>query len=454
MSAVPVGQSESQPSAAALESGTPAGLRGGPVATEEYAEARSRRLLAAIVAFRDGDFSVRLPTDWAGTDGRIAEAFNQVVALEDRIAREVARVSQTVGKEGRLKQRMSVPGAVGNWAAKVASLNTLLDDLVRPTADVARTIGAVAKGDLGQSLELEVDGHPLQGEFLRSANLVNTMILQDPLGVGAIRYGQRLLEKGLYDQAVRLMKRLLAWGREDSIETYIILGRGHVGLGDYQEATALVTGLFQQQKYSVGVALLGLELGLAEGRSGLVEGAVSTLRPLAGGLFPDQVASLSQMLIDNGLHNELLEIFEPEIRELPAVRPALRSLARAAKATGDFEEADLLLARLDDEESLRDRFLLLTFQGRSEEASRRLRLEFTRSEDRDEVEVCQLVANALAGVTEAWFRQRFFGLKRKQTLYDITEEELAYAWGNFKGLPEFFARAARARRAVIFTVDN
>ena len=58
-----------------------------------------------------------------------------------------------VGKEGRLKQRMSVPGAIGGWAANVDSLNTLLDDLVRPTTDVARTIGAVAKGDLGQSME-------------------------------------------------------------------------------------------------------------------------------------------------------------------------------------------------------------------------------------------------------------------------------------------------------------
>jgi HAMP domain-containing protein/signal transduction histidine kinase/DNA-binding response OmpR family regulator len=141
-------------------------------------DARLRRILAVIIAFRDGNFSERLPTEWAGTEGRIAEAFNQAIGNEDRITREVARLSETVGKEGRIKQRLSVPGAIGGWAEKVDSLNTLLDDLVRPTADVARTIGAVAKGDLGQSMELEVDGRPLQGEFLRSANLVNTMIEQ------------------------------------------------------------------------------------------------------------------------------------------------------------------------------------------------------------------------------------------------------------------------------------
>ena len=110
--------------------------------------------------------------------GQIAEAFNQTIAQEDRITKEVARLSVTVGKEGRLKQRMSLPGAVGGWATKVDSINTLIDDLVRPTTEIARTIGAVAKGDLGQSMELEVDGRPLKGEFLRSAKLVNTMIEQ------------------------------------------------------------------------------------------------------------------------------------------------------------------------------------------------------------------------------------------------------------------------------------
>src|SRR6202167_731029 len=138
-------------------------------ASEDAAAGRSRQLLMAMIAFRDGDFSVRLPADWPGIDGRIAEAFNQSLAHEGRISREVARLSETVGKEGRLKQRMTLPGAVGEWAEKVDSINTLLDDLVRPPTGVARTIGAVAKGDLGQSMELQADGTPLRGEFLRSA---------------------------------------------------------------------------------------------------------------------------------------------------------------------------------------------------------------------------------------------------------------------------------------------
>ncbi|MES1979164.1 MAG: HAMP domain-containing protein [Pseudomonadota bacterium] len=146
--------------------------------TVEMAEIESRQMLAAMMAFSEGDFKVRLPADWSATNGRIAEAFNRAIGNAERISMEADRLRTGVGKEGRLSQRMSAPGAVGGWAGQVDSLNTLIDDLVRPTTDIARTIGAVAKGDLGQSMELQVDGRALKGEFLRSAKLVNSMIEQ------------------------------------------------------------------------------------------------------------------------------------------------------------------------------------------------------------------------------------------------------------------------------------
>ncbi len=149
-----------------------------PARASADAEARSRRVLAALLAFSKGEFSSRLPAEWSGTDGLIAEAFNDAIANAQRVTDEAARLSSAVGKEGRLSQRMSSPGALGSWSAQVDSLNTLIDDLVRPTTDIARTIGAVAKGDLGQSMELQVDGRALKGEFLRSAKLVNSMIEQ------------------------------------------------------------------------------------------------------------------------------------------------------------------------------------------------------------------------------------------------------------------------------------
>ncbi|MBS0201260.1 MAG: HAMP domain-containing protein [Planctomycetes bacterium] len=139
---------------------------------------RLNLILAAMIAFRDGDFSVRLPVAWNGVEGRISDAFNQTISHEDRISREVQGLSICVGKEGRLKQRLSMTSAAGSWAIRAQAINTLIDDLVRPTTDVARAIGAVAKGDLSQSMELEVDGRALEGAFLRSARLVNTMIEQ------------------------------------------------------------------------------------------------------------------------------------------------------------------------------------------------------------------------------------------------------------------------------------
>ncbi|HZJ16321.1 MAG TPA: HAMP domain-containing protein, partial [Chthoniobacteraceae bacterium] len=134
--------------------------------------------LAAMLAFRKGDFTARLPEGWTGVRGKIADAFNDVLGMSERRAREARRVARVVGKEGRLTQRMAATGMVGGWADEVEALNELMDDLVRPTTEVTRTIGAVAKGDLGRSMAVEVDGRPLEGEFLHSAKLVNRMIDQ------------------------------------------------------------------------------------------------------------------------------------------------------------------------------------------------------------------------------------------------------------------------------------
>jgi HAMP domain-containing protein/signal transduction histidine kinase/CheY-like chemotaxis protein len=138
----------------------------------------SKQLLGALLSLREGDFAIRLPSELTGVEGKIADAFNDIAAVSERRARETARVSHAVGKEGKLKQRMTVPGIVGGWADEVAAVNMLIDDLVWPTTEVTRAVGAVAKGDLGQSMALEVDGRPLEGEFLRSAKLVNKMIDQ------------------------------------------------------------------------------------------------------------------------------------------------------------------------------------------------------------------------------------------------------------------------------------
>jgi HAMP domain-containing protein/CheY-like chemotaxis protein/signal transduction histidine kinase len=138
-------------------------------------------LLHALQAVRDGDFSVRLPGDWTGLHGKIADTLNEIVASNARMASELERVGHVVGRQGETRQRVKLGRRSGAWGEMEASFNTLVDDLLWPTTEVTRALAAVAKGDLLQTVRLDVDGRPLQGEFLRSATIVNTMIEQ--LGV-------------------------------------------------------------------------------------------------------------------------------------------------------------------------------------------------------------------------------------------------------------------------------
>ncbi len=85
-----------------------------------------------------------------------------------------------VGKEGRINQRVTVPDAAGGWSNQIDSVNSLVTDLAQPTTEMTRVIGAVARGDLSQTIPLQIDSRPLQGEFLRTATIVNTMV--DQLG--------------------------------------------------------------------------------------------------------------------------------------------------------------------------------------------------------------------------------------------------------------------------------
>src|SRR5579862_3354365 len=138
-------------------------------------------ILAALQGMRNGDFSVRLPGAWTGLAGKIADTFNEIVAANQQMAQELRRVGQVVGKEGRTRERTRFHESRGAWGEIEVSVNTLVEDLLRPTAEVTRAIAAVAQGNLTQIVRLDVDGRPLEGEFLRSANIANTMIQQ--LGV-------------------------------------------------------------------------------------------------------------------------------------------------------------------------------------------------------------------------------------------------------------------------------
>ncbi|MDE2405541.1 MAG: HAMP domain-containing protein, partial [Sphingomonadales bacterium] len=148
-----------------------------PAGKSEF-ELGRRALVTALRKLRNGDFTASLPEDGTESDRQIAALFNEVVSLNRRMTEEFQRLSQVVGKEGKIGHRANVRGAVGDWDLTLCAINELIDDMVQPTTEVARVIGAVAKGDLSQSMAVEIEGRALRGEFLRIGKVVNTMVEQ------------------------------------------------------------------------------------------------------------------------------------------------------------------------------------------------------------------------------------------------------------------------------------
>eukprot|EP01132_Coremiostelium_polycephalum_P011097 gene11097-13573_t len=138
------------------------------------------KLYESLKSFRDGNFSVRIPTNGCNGIGKsIIQVFNEVSEISDNMSNEFIRVGTQIGKEGNTMDRVLLPGANGIWKICVDLVNTLIGDMVQPTEEVVRVIGSVARGDLSQTIQIEYgSGKQLRGEFLRIAKVVNTMVSQ------------------------------------------------------------------------------------------------------------------------------------------------------------------------------------------------------------------------------------------------------------------------------------
>jgi HAMP domain-containing protein len=135
-------------------------------------------LLHALESASAGDLSVRLSARRSGVVGDLNAAFNRLAAQQTDLAKELGRVSRTIGREGRMTERAALAESGGTWGVSVDAVNSMIDDLVRPTTEVARVLGAVAEGDLSQKMALTIEGRPLRGEFLRIGTTVNSMVDQ------------------------------------------------------------------------------------------------------------------------------------------------------------------------------------------------------------------------------------------------------------------------------------
>jgi signal transduction histidine kinase/HAMP domain-containing protein len=138
-------------------------------------------LLSVLSDVKNGDFSVRMPLDWTGVPGKIADRLNEVIAANETLGADLARVSRVVGREGKLSQRVIPNGSGRVWAESIESVNSLIDDLVRPTSEMQRVIGAVAGGDLSKKINADVEG-----EVLELKLTINAMVDQLNLFVSEV----------------------------------------------------------------------------------------------------------------------------------------------------------------------------------------------------------------------------------------------------------------------------
>ena len=136
------------------------------------------RLLTGLRAVNAGDFSAQIAPDGDPLMAEIITVFNSVAQKQARLVDEISRVSGSVGREGKMRDRVAMVGVGGQWVAAIDSVNSLITDLVQPTSEVSRVIKAVAEGDLSQKVELEIEGKQVQGEFFRIGSTVNRMVDQ------------------------------------------------------------------------------------------------------------------------------------------------------------------------------------------------------------------------------------------------------------------------------------
>jgi HAMP domain-containing protein len=146
-------------------------------ATADPAEAVLAELTDALAQLRRGRFDVRLPRR-EGAAGALADQFNDMAAVAQRHNRDLLRIGRSVGREGRMGDRLDEESYDGSWGDGARAVNALIDDLAAPTAEIARVIEAVAEGDLSQHMALEIEGRPLRGEYRRIGRTVNTMVDQ------------------------------------------------------------------------------------------------------------------------------------------------------------------------------------------------------------------------------------------------------------------------------------
>ncbi|WP_223772028.1 HAMP domain-containing protein, partial [Streptomyces huiliensis] len=135
--------------------------------------AQVRGIAQVTTAVANGDLSQKVTVSARGEIAQLAETINQMTETLRTFADEVTRVASEIGAEGLLGGQAQVPGAAGTWKDLTDSVNTAFRNLTGQVRDIAQVTTAVANGDLGQKVTVDVSG-----EMLELKNTVNSMVDQ------------------------------------------------------------------------------------------------------------------------------------------------------------------------------------------------------------------------------------------------------------------------------------
>ena len=132
-----------------------------------------RNIAEVATAIANGDLSRKITVDVRGEILQLKETLNTMVDQLNRFAGEVTRVAREVGTEGRLGGQANVPGVAGTWKDLTNSVNSMAGNLTAQVRNIAEVTTAVARGDLGRKITVDV-----KGEILELKNTINTMVDQ------------------------------------------------------------------------------------------------------------------------------------------------------------------------------------------------------------------------------------------------------------------------------------
>src|SRR6185437_1056585 len=124
-------------------------------------------------AVANGDMSQKITVDARGEVYELKNTINTMVDTLRSFAAEVTRVAKEVGTEGKLGGQADVKGVSGTWKDLTDNVNAMASNLTVQLRDMSKVATAIANGDLGQKITVEV-----KGEILQIKDVINKMVDQ------------------------------------------------------------------------------------------------------------------------------------------------------------------------------------------------------------------------------------------------------------------------------------